>query len=74
MSHPHDPLLTIEEAGELLGTGPGLPRRLVEDGALEHVRRGRDVRIPESELIRYLTIAEATSASGVEAPQKGAAA
>jgi len=48
-----DPLLTFEEAGELLGTGPGLPRRLVVEGLLDHLGDGDETRIPESALIAY---------------------
>jgi excisionase family DNA binding protein len=58
MSNPYDPLLTFEEAGELLGTGPDLPRRLVATGHLDHVRTGDGVRIPQSALIAYLTVTE----------------
>jgi excisionase family DNA binding protein len=54
----HDPLLTIDEAGDLLGTGPDLPRRLIADGILDHAGDGDDVRIPQSALISYVIGAE----------------
>jgi excisionase family DNA binding protein len=58
MHSPHDPLLTLDQAGDLLGTGPDLPRRLVTDGQLDHVRDGDDVRIPQSVLIAYVISTE----------------
>jgi excisionase family DNA binding protein len=63
MTHRYDPLLTFDEAGELLGTGPGLPRRLVAEGHLDHVQDGDDVRIPQSALIAYLTITPGPTAA-----------
>jgi len=45
---PYDPHLTYDEAGELLGTGPGLPRQLVADGLVGAIRHGQNVRIPRS--------------------------
>jgi excisionase family DNA binding protein len=53
-----DPLLTLEEAGELLGTGSGLPRRLVVEGLVRFELEGSEVRIRESALIEYVTLAE----------------
>ena len=58
MSSPYDPHLTYDEAGDLLGSGPGPPRRLVAEGRLDAVRRGRGVRIPQSALLTYLTTAQ----------------
>jgi excisionase family DNA binding protein len=62
VSSPYDPHLTYDEAGELLGTGPGLPRQLVAEGLVDVVRQGRSVRIPRSALIAYLTTPEDHSA------------
>lgn len=53
MTHLHDPLRTIDEAAELLGTGPDLPRRLVAEGVLDHVQAPGGVRIAESALIAW---------------------
>lgn len=53
MHSPHDPLLTLDQAGDLLGTGPDLPARLVAEGQLDHVQDGDDVRVPQSALIAY---------------------
>jgi len=50
---PNDPLLTLEEVGELLGTGPGLPAWLVESGQLDPIGQGDDVRVPRSQVIAY---------------------
>ena len=58
MPSPHDPLLTLDQAGDLLGTGPDLPARLIADGQLDHVQDGDDVRVPQSALIAYVTAGE----------------
>lgn len=50
----HDPLLTIDEAAELLGTGPRFPRRLIAGRRIRYVKVGRHVRIPQSALIEYV--------------------
>ena len=50
-----DPLLTIDEAAELLGTGPRFPRRLVAERRIRFVHVGRHVRIPESVLLAFIT-------------------
>jgi excisionase family DNA binding protein len=49
-----DPLLTINQAAELLGTGARFPRRLVAERRIRFVHVGRHVRIPESALIEYV--------------------
>jgi excisionase family DNA binding protein len=49
-----DPLLSIDEAAELLGTGPRFPRRLVSERRIRFVHVGRHVRIPESAVIEYV--------------------
>ena len=49
-----DPLLTIDQAAELLGTGPRFPRRLVAERRIRFVHVGRHVRIPQSALIDYV--------------------
>ncbi|MFI7585918.1 excisionase family DNA-binding protein [Spongisporangium articulatum] len=49
-----DPLLSVDQAGELLGTGPRFPRRLIAERRIRFVRLGRHVRIPESALIEYI--------------------
>ena len=49
-----DPLLTIDQAAELLGTGPRFPRRLIAERRIRFVRVGRHVRIPESALMEFV--------------------
>ena len=49
-----DPLLTVDEAGELLGTGPRFPRRLIAERRIRFVHVGRLVRIPESALVQFI--------------------
>ena len=45
-----DRLLTVDEAGEFLNTGPRFVRRLIAERRIEFVRVGRHVRISESAL------------------------
>ncbi len=55
MTRPaRDPLLTVDQAGDVLGTGPRFPRRLIAERRIRFVHVGRHVRIPESALIEYL--------------------
>jgi excisionase family DNA binding protein len=49
-----DPLLDVDEAGELLGTGPRFIRRLIAERRIRYVKVGRHVRIPESALVDYI--------------------
>ena len=50
----NDPLLTIDQAAELLGTGPRFPRRLIAERRIRFVHVGRHVRIPQSALIEFV--------------------
>jgi excisionase family DNA binding protein len=54
MTNLHDPLLTVEEAAELLGTGPRFPRRLIAERRIRYVKVGRHVRIEQSALIAFV--------------------
>ncbi len=47
-------LLTVDQAAELLGTAPSLPRRLIAERRIRFVRIGRLVRIPESALAEFV--------------------
>lgn len=47
-------LLTLEEAGEYLGTGPRFPRRLVTERRIRFVRVGKFIRIPETALHEFV--------------------
>jgi excisionase family DNA binding protein len=48
-----DPLLTVDQAGDLLGSGPELPCRLIASGVLEHVTDRGQVLIPQSAVHAY---------------------
>ena len=49
-----DRLLTVDQAGELLNTGPRFVRRLIAERRIEFVHVGRHVRIAESALARFV--------------------
>ena len=49
-----DRLLTVEEAGAVLSTGPRFIWRLIAERRIEFVRVGRHVRIAESVLAAYV--------------------
>jgi excisionase family DNA binding protein len=49
-----DPLLTVDQVAELLGTSPSFARRLIAERKIRFVRVGRHVRIPESALAEYI--------------------
>jgi excisionase family DNA binding protein len=55
MTHLSDKLLPVDEAGDLLGTGPRFPRRLIAERRIRFVKMGRHVRIPESALIEFVS-------------------
>lgn len=41
-----DHLLTVAEAGEMLGTGERFVRRLIAERRIRYVKLGRPVRVP----------------------------
>ena len=47
-------LFTVEQAGEILGTGPRFPRRLIAERRIRFVHVGRLVRIPESAIAEFV--------------------
>ena len=49
-----DRLLTVDEAGAVLSTGPRFVRRLIAERRIEFVRVGRHVRIAESVLAGFV--------------------
>jgi excisionase family DNA binding protein len=49
-----DRLLTVDQAGELLNTGPRFVRRLIAERRIEFAHMGRHVRISESALIKFV--------------------
>jgi excisionase family DNA binding protein len=62
----HDPLLTVEEAAELLGTGPRFPRRLIAERRIRYVKVGRHVRIEQSALIDFVNSNAVEPRSGTD--------
>lgn len=54
MQNNRDPLLTVDQAGDLLGTGPRFARRLIAERRIRFVKVGRHVRIPESAVIEFV--------------------
>ncbi|MFF5537291.1 helix-turn-helix domain-containing protein [Streptomyces cinerochromogenes] len=51
-----DRLLTVAEAGDLLGTGERFVRRLIAERRIRYVKLGRPVRIPESAIADYIEV------------------
>lgn len=49
-----DVLLSVDEVGRILGTGPRFPRRLIAERRIRFVRVGRHVRIPRSVLDEFI--------------------
>lgn len=47
-------LFSLEEAGELFGTGVRFPRRLVAERRIRFVHVGKFVRIPESAIAEFI--------------------
>jgi excisionase family DNA binding protein len=47
-------LFSLEEAGEILGTGVRFPRRLVAERRIRYTRVGKFVRIPEPALAEFI--------------------
>ena len=68
-------LLTVEQAAELLGTGPRFIRRLIAERRIEFVRVGRHVRISESALADFIQAGrvEPLTAGSVRRSSRGAA-
>jgi excisionase family DNA binding protein len=50
-----DTLLTVEQAAERLGTSERFVRRLIAERRVAYVKLGRHVRIPEPDLINFVT-------------------
>lgn len=49
-----DPLLTVDQAAERLGTTARFPRRLIAERRIAFVKVGSHVRIKESALVAYI--------------------
>lgn len=50
----HDVLLTVEQAGEYLGTGERFVRRLVAQRRIAYVKLGKYVRLQQSALDAFI--------------------
>lgn len=47
-------LLSVDQAGEALGTGPRFVRRLIAERRIEFVRIGRHIRLSETVLSAFV--------------------
>jgi excisionase family DNA binding protein len=54
MAQSYDQLLTLEQAAEVLGTGPRFARRLVAERRIRFIKVGRHVRIPRTALEEFI--------------------
>ena len=54
MAPENTPALDVKQVSHELGVSTQLVRRLIKDGELRHLRLGRLIRIPRSELDRYV--------------------
>ncbi|WP_116451566.1 helix-turn-helix domain-containing protein [Blastococcus litoris] len=61
-----DPLLTVAQAGDYLGTGERFVRRLITERRITYVKIGRFVRLPRSSLDAFI---EAGRVLGEEPPR-----
>lgn len=52
-----EPMLTLEQVADRLGTGVRFARRLVSERRITYVRVGRSPRVPVSALREYIAIA-----------------
>jgi hypothetical protein len=64
---PADPLLSLDDAADALGTGPDFITHLVTTGQLDHTGPADELRIPESALIAY-AITTGDSSTDAESP------
>jgi excisionase family DNA binding protein len=53
----HEVMLTLDEAGEMLGTGARFARRLIAERRIRFVKVGRHVRIPMTALEEFIEAA-----------------
>ncbi|WP_369357493.1 helix-turn-helix domain-containing protein [Streptomyces sp. cg2] len=66
MNNHTDPLLSVPEVAEILGTSERFPRRLIAERRIRYVKVGRHVRIPQSALDAYI---EARTVEPVRQPR-----
>jgi excisionase family DNA binding protein len=69
-----EPLLTVGQVAELLGTTDRFPRRLIAERRIRFVHIGRHVRIPESALAELLATGTVQPLSAALVIGKGSAA
>jgi excisionase family DNA binding protein len=60
-SERNDPLLTVAEAGDYLGTGERFIRRLVAQRRITYVKIGKYVRLQRSTLDAFIEAGRVTS-------------
>lgn len=63
-------LMTVDGAGEALGTGPRFIRRLITERRIEFVRVGRHARISRAALVAFV---DAGTVLPVDRRRRGAA-
>jgi excisionase family DNA binding protein len=51
---PHDQLMTVEQAGEYLGTGERFIRRLITERRISYVKVGKYVRLERATLEAFV--------------------
>ena len=56
-----DPLLTVAEAGDYLGTGERFVRRLIAQRRITYVKLGKYVRLQRSTLDQFIEAGRVTS-------------
>ena len=54
LNEPHDPLLTVAQAGDYLGTGERFIRRLIAQRRIAYVKLGKYVRLQRSTLDEFI--------------------
>jgi len=57
----HDPLLTVAQAGDYLGTGERFIRRLIAQRRISYVKLGKYVRLQRSTLDAFIEAGRVTS-------------
>lgn len=60
-SERNDPLLTVAEAGDYLGTGERFVRRLIAQRRITYVKLGKYVRLQRSTLDAFIEAGRVTS-------------
>ena len=56
MQRKVEPLLTVAQVAEVLGTTERFPRRLIAERRIRFVRVGRHVRIPHSAIAEFIAL------------------